>query len=249
MYRCRDLTEVGSFIVFKNMSILSSSGATPFEVMLLPRWSTCWCPNAHLDIDSLWPAVWICLKTVSMFDNSLSTLCAAMPMSSTYWAHLLAFTIASTYSRTVLLREIGWVPVPVAGWRRFGPRSWTVVVALIARPPFEGNAMPASNSTQKSTSFLLYAGRRRWFLLDDYAGYSHFSGDGWFCAGLPRFEATHWICVGQMWTKSTCCMATSWWCRTLASMPVRRVGHLGGSWVLGGFLHTLDHHVSVSVWF
>ena len=163
MYRCRDLTEVGSFIVFKNMSILSSSGATPFEVMLLPRWSTCWCPNAHLDIDSLWPAVWICLKTVSMFDNSLSTLCAAMPMSSTYWAPLLAFTIASTYSRTVLLREIGWVPVPVAGWRRFGPRSWTVVVALIARPPFEGNAMPASNSTQKSTSFLPYAGRRRGF--------------------------------------------------------------------------------------
>ena len=63
--------------------------------------------------------------------------------------------------------------------------------------------MPASNPACKSTSFLPYAGRgQRWLLLDDYAGYNHFSGGGWFCTSLLRCEVSHWVCAGHIWARS-----------------------------------------------
>ena len=71
--------------------------------MLLPKNSIFGWPKAHLDIDSFSPAFCICWKTASMLIISSSTLLAAIPMSSTYWAHLSSFTSASRDSRIVLL--------------------------------------------------------------------------------------------------------------------------------------------------
>ena len=89
---------------FKNLSIFSSMGATPLEVMLRPRNSISGCPKAHLALDSFGPPCLILMNTDSMLSTSSSTLLAAMPMSSTYWAHLSALTKGSKYSRTVLLK-------------------------------------------------------------------------------------------------------------------------------------------------
>ena len=103
MYLWRYLTDVGNLIFLRKSSVLSSSGAKPFVVMLLPRKSICGWPNAPFAINSFSPTFWICWNTASMFDSSSSTVWRAIPMSSTNCARLSAFTGASTYSRTVLL--------------------------------------------------------------------------------------------------------------------------------------------------
>ena len=70
--------------------------------MVLPTNSTCVTPKWHFLIVSFSPALRMHLKTALMFYMSCSVVLAAIPMSSTYWAHWSALMTVSRYSRMKL---------------------------------------------------------------------------------------------------------------------------------------------------
>ena len=73
-------------------------GAIPCGVIVLPRNSTSDTPKWHLSMDSLSPACLMHSKTARKFRISCVTEFAAIPMSSTYYAHWSALITLSKYS-------------------------------------------------------------------------------------------------------------------------------------------------------
>ena len=88
----------GNLIFDRKLVILCSCGATPWGVMVLPRNSIWVTPKWHFSIVSFSPALRMHLKTALMFLMSCSVVLAAIPMSSTYWAHWSALMTVSRYS-------------------------------------------------------------------------------------------------------------------------------------------------------
>ena len=146
-YRWTCLRVFGKRTLARNFLILWSWGAIPRGVIVLPRNCTLITPKWHFSIVSFRPAMLMHSKTALMLCISWATELAAIPMSSTYWAHWSAFLlypgILSWSWR--MLKVFYWVLALVVCWQKFCWRSWMLRVRLISGQPFGGNGMLGSN--------------------------------------------------------------------------------------------------------
>ena len=122
----------GNLSVCKYFWIFWLWGATPDGEIFRPRSSTSLAPNWHLAIASRSPAARMHWKTsLKLFFNS-SGVFVAIPMSSTYWAHLSAFMALYRYSLMKLEKDDSERLSPWASLRyanvllaKLKARSWT----------------------------------------------------------------------------------------------------------------------------
>ena len=122
----------GNLSVCKYFWILWLWGATPDGEIDRPRNSTSLAPNLHLPIVCRSPASRMHWKTsLKLFFNS-SGVFVAIPMSSTYWAHLSAFLALSWFSLTKLEKDDkerlnSWASLRYANvlLAKLKARSWT----------------------------------------------------------------------------------------------------------------------------
>ena len=104
MYRCNDLTVVGGLRFLRNLSTFSDRGAIPSELIDFPKNSTFACPNLHLGMLNFNPALSVACSTSIVLSIMSSPVWAPIPTSSTYRAHLFAFTRGSRHSRITLVK-------------------------------------------------------------------------------------------------------------------------------------------------
>ena len=95
----KSLLDLGKLNLLRKFWIFWGCGNTPSAEMALPRNSTCLAPKWHFSIVNFNPAGRMHLRTARIFRVRSVSLMAAIPISSTYWAHWSALTTGSKYSR------------------------------------------------------------------------------------------------------------------------------------------------------